>query len=62
MRTTTRYTLASLILLFWLGFFVATPGAVLPLWRTQFGVLGEMALFFNLQLAGLLVGVGLATR
>lgn len=62
MNTTTRYTLASLILLFWLGFFVATPGAVLPFWRAEFGILGEMAAFFNLQLLGLLLGVGLATR
>lgn len=62
MNATKRYTLASLSLLFWLGFFVATPGAVLPFWRAEFGVLGEMAAFFNVQLAGLLLGVTLATR
>lgn len=62
MKTTTRYTLASLLLLFGLGFYVATPGAVLPLWRKEFGVLGEMATFFNLQLVGLLLGVTFATR
>jgi len=62
MNHTVRYTLASLTLLFWLGFFVATPGAVLPFWRGEFGVLGGMAAFFDLQLAGLLAGVWLATR
>ncbi|XOB98377.1 MFS transporter [Deinococcota bacterium DY0809b] len=62
MNSTTRYTLASFSLLFLLGAFVATPGAVLPAWRLEFGVQEAMAAFFNAQLLGLLLGVSLAIR
>jgi len=62
MNSTARYTLASFVVLFLLGAFVATPGAALPQWRTEFGIGGEVAWFFNLQLFGLVVGVALATR
>ena len=62
MNHTLRYTLASLSALFLLGVFVATPGAVLPQWREQFGIGGEVAWFFNLQLLGLVFGVAAATR
>jgi len=62
MSSTTRYTLASLVSLFLLGVFVATPGAVLPQWRAEFGITGEVAWFFNLQLLGLVIGVAVATR
>jgi MFS family permease len=62
MNKTLRYTLASLSALFLLGAFVATPGAVLPQWRADFGIGGEVAWFFNLQLLGLLLGVAAATR
>ena len=62
MNPTTRYTLASLVSLFLLGAFVATPGAVLPQWRAEFGITGEVAWFFNLQLLGLVIGVAVATR
>jgi len=62
MDSLTRYTAASLTCLFLIGVFVATPGAVLPQWRTEFGIGGEVAWFFNLQLVGLLIGVAFATR
>ncbi|WP_457627236.1 MFS transporter [Oceanithermus sp.] len=62
MNSTTRYTLASFSLLFLLGAFVATPGAVLPAWRLEFGVQEAIAAFFNAQLLGLLLGVSLAIR
>ncbi|WP_457637900.1 MFS transporter [Oceanithermus sp.] len=62
MNSTFRYTLASFVSLFLLGAFVATPGAVLPQWRSEFGISGEVAWFFNLQLVGMVIGVAVATR
>lgn len=62
MNPTLRYTLASFVLLYLVGAFVATPGAVLPAWRQEFGVYEAMASFFNAQLLGLLAGVTLAIR
>ncbi len=62
MNKVARYTTASMTLLFLLGLLVATPGAVLPHWSAEFGVHGEVAWFFNLQLLGLLLGVAYASR
>lgn len=41
---------------------VALPGAVLPQWREGFASPGQIALYFNLILVGLLVGVTAGSR
>ncbi|WP_457631035.1 MFS transporter [Oceanithermus sp.] len=62
MNPTLRYTLAGFSALFLIGAFVATPGAVLPQWRAEFGVTSQVAWYFNLQLLGLVLGVSAASR
>jgi MFS family permease len=57
-----RWTAGSFLGLFLHGIIVAAPGAVLPQWQAEFGDDLTIGLFYNIFLAGSLVGIGLTSR
>lgn len=57
-----RLTAGNFLAIFVVGAVVAVPGAVLPQWREGFASPGQIALYFNLILLGLLVGVTAGSR
>jgi len=57
-----RLTIGNFLAIFVAGSVVAIPGAVLPQWREGFASPEQVALYFNLILLGLLIGVTAGSR
>lgn len=57
-----RYIVGSFLALLVAGLYNSAPGAVLPQWSREFNLQGQLAIFYNLLLVGVLLGVFVASR
>lgn len=57
-----RYIVGSFLALLVAGLYNSAPGAVLPQWSREFSLQGQLAIFYNLLLVGILLGIFVASR